>query len=156
MKSGFAAITRPLLDDDYFLMTTNAEERQAIQQHGDAAMKYSRPTTASTRARRIVRTTVSAAALAFAVSPFAGLAIASADYKESDFSACLERDMPTDYCCEHAGGVMRNGACIDPEDLKVPSGGVLQQVEGTPPPSKFPTGVRPGVLSNAPVLTVAP
>ena len=29
----------------------------------------------------------------------------------------LERDMPTDYCCEHAGGVMRNGACINPDDL---------------------------------------
>jgi hypothetical protein len=156
MKSGFAAIMRPLLDCDYFLMTTNAEERQAIQQQGDATMKHSRPTTTSTRKRRIVRTTVSAAALAFAVSPFGALAVASADYKESDFSACLERDMPTDYCCEHAGGVMRNGACIDPNDLLQPSGGVLQQVEGTPPPSKFPTGVRPGVLTNAPVLTLAP
>jgi hypothetical protein len=35
MKSGFAAITRPLLHRDYFLMTTNAEERQAIQQPGE-------------------------------------------------------------------------------------------------------------------------
>jgi hypothetical protein len=90
MKSGFAAITRRLVDDDHFLMTSNVEEQQAIQRQGDATMRH------STRARRIVRITVSAAALAFAVSPFAGLAIASADYKESDFSACLERDMPTD------------------------------------------------------------
>ena len=77
------------------------------------------PATDSARARWIVRTTLSAAALALAVSPFGELAVARADYKEVDFASCLERDMPTDYCCEHAGGVMRNGACIDPETLKV-------------------------------------
>jgi hypothetical protein len=79
------------------------------------------PATGSARGRRIALTTLSAAAVALAFSPFGGLAVASADYKEVDFASCLERDMPTDYCCEHAGGVMRNGACIDPETLKVPS-----------------------------------
>src|SRR5262245_15471971 len=103
------------------------------------------PATGSARGHRIARTTVSAAALALAFSPFAGLAVASAEYKEVDFASCLERDMPTDYCCEHAGGVMRNGACIDPETLKVPNVraeifGDFQQV----PPTKVPQGVFAG------------
>ena len=25
----------------------------------------------------------------------------------------------SDYCCEHSGGVVRQGACIDPDDLQV-------------------------------------
>ncbi|HEX2285570.1 MAG TPA: hypothetical protein VHI10_12245 [Mycobacterium sp.] len=104
----------------------------------------------SPRTRRLVRTTVSAAALAFAVSPFASLAVASADYKESDFASCLERDMPTDYCCEHAGGVMRNGACINPDDLRVPSGGVFQQAEPAQPVP--PTWRPPRVVATTPVL----
>jgi hypothetical protein len=103
------------------------------------------------KARRIVRTTLYAAALALAISPFGGLAVASADYKESDFAACLERDMPTDYCCEHAGGVMRNGACIDPEDLKVPSVQPSQILWEVQPVT--PTKVPPRVISDAPVLT---
>ena len=108
------------------------------------------PATGSARGRRIALTTLSAAAVALAFSPFGGLAVASADYKEVDFASCLERDMPTDYCCEHAGGVMRNGACIDPETLKVPSvraeilggfqSGEVQQV----PPTKVPAGVFAG------------
>jgi hypothetical protein len=114
-----------------------------------------RPATVSGRARRIVRTTLSAAALALAFSPFGGLAVASADYKEVDFASCLERDMPTDYCCEHAGGVMRNGACIDPETLKVPSAraeilGDLQQGNFQQVP---PTKVPPRVIADGPTLT---
>ena len=89
-------------------------------------------TTHHTRIRRIVRTAMFSGALALAVSPFASLAIASAEYKESDFASCLERDMPTDYCCEHAGGVMRNGACINPDDLRAPSSGVFEQTPTTP------------------------
>ena len=118
-------------------------------------MKHSHATTGSTRARLIARATVSSAALALAVSPFGGLAVASADYKESDFASCLERDMPTDYCCEHAGGVMRNGACIDPQDLLQPSrvqtSGVFEEVQPVPP-----TKVPPRVVADMPVLAVAP
>jgi hypothetical protein len=116
-------------------------------------MQHSHPTAGSIRARRIVRTTLSAAALALAASSLGGLAVASADYKESDFASCLERDMPTDYCCEHAGGVMRNGACINPEDLKVPSvrqSGVFWEVEPVPP-----TRVPPRVVADMPTLTTA-
>lgn len=100
------------------------------------------PATASAPARRIVRTTVSAAALALAISPFGALAVASADYKDSDFEACMNRNMPTDYCCEHAGGVMRSGACIDPATLRV---AVVQQVP--------PTRVPPRAITGGPTLT---
>lgn len=72
--------------------------------------------TSPTRIRRLVQTTVAASGVVFAAGLFASHA--NADYKEQDFASCLERDMPTDYCCEHAGGVMRSGACIDPETLK--------------------------------------
>ena len=105
------------------------------------------PAEVSARARRIVRTTLSAAALALAISPLGGVAIASADYRDSDFEACMNRNMPTDYCCEHAGGVMRNGACIDPATLRVAISGGVQQV----PPTKAP----PRVIAGAPTLTAA-
>ena len=62
--------------------------------------------------------------------------------------------MPTDYCCEHAGGVMRNGACINPDDLRVPSGGAVLEVQPAPP-----THVPPRVntdLSSGAVLEVQP
>ena len=72
--------------------------------------------TSPTCLRRLVQTTLAASGFAFAAGLFASPA--NADYKEQDFASCLERDMPTDYCCEHAGGVMRSGACIDPETLK--------------------------------------
>jgi hypothetical protein len=101
------------------------------------------PAAVSARARWIARTTLSAAALAVAISPFAGLAVASADYKDSDFEACMNRNMPTDYCCEHAGGVMRNGACIDPATLRVANPGGVQQV----PPTKVPPRTIAGVAT---------
>ena len=125
-------------------------------------------TTHNTRIRRIVRTAVFSGALALAVSPFASLAIASAEYKESDFASCLDRDMPTDYCCEHAGGVMRNGACINPDDLRAPSSGVFEQTPTTPtkrpPVTTVPTGVfeqvtkasptpKPGSVVTGPITT---
>lgn len=113
-----------------------------------------RPATVSAPARWIGRATLSAGVLALAASPFAALAVANADYKESDFASCLERDMPTDYCCEHAGGVMRNGACINPDDLRIPSGGAVLEVQPVPP-----TNVPPRViadLSSGTLLEVQP
>lgn len=112
------------------------------------------PVTVSAPARWIVRATMAAGALAVAASPFGALAVANADYKESDFASCLDRDMPTDYCCEHAGGVMRNGACINPDDLRIPSGGAVLEVQPVPP-----TNVPPRViadLSSGAVLEVRP
>ncbi|HUL98963.1 MAG TPA: hypothetical protein VLU24_06015 [Mycobacterium sp.] len=116
-------------------------------------------------ARRIARTAVFSGALALAVSPFASLAIASAEYKESDFASCLERDMPTDYCCEHAGGVMRNGACIDPDELLQVSPADTQPTPARRPEvSQLPTGVfeqvttptrtpKPGAVATVPITT---
>jgi hypothetical protein len=72
--------------------------------------------TSRTCIRRLVQRTLVASGLVLAAGLF--VSPANADYKEQDFASCLERDMPTDYCCEHAGGVMRSGACIDPETLK--------------------------------------
>jgi hypothetical protein len=106
--------------------------------------------TASIRWHRLLPATFIAATAIIGGSAFGSIAVASADYKDSDFESCLNRDMPTDYCCEHAGGVMRNGACIDPETLKVPSSGVLQQDPQVPP-----TRVRPHVVIDVPTFNVA-
>lgn len=130
------------------------------------------PVTVPSPGRWIVRATLSAGVLALAAGPFGALAVANADYKESDFASCLERDMPTDYCCEHAGGVMRQGACINPDDLRIPSGGAVLEVQpGSPtnvPPRVVadvssetvlevqpapPTKVPPRVIADAPTLT---
>ena len=110
--------------------------------------------TGAAPARWIVRATLSAGVLTLAAIPFGALAVANADYKETDFASCLERDMPTDYCCEHAGGVMRNGACINPEDLLLPSGGAVLEVQPDPP-----TNIPPHVitdLGSGAVLEVQP
>lgn len=106
---------------------------------------------------RILRIAFFSGAFALIASPLASIAVANADYKESDFASCLERDMPTDYCCEHAGGVMRNGACINPDDLRVPSSGVFQQADPTTPPKRPPvTSVPTGVFEQAVTATTAP
>lgn len=112
------------------------------------------PITVSSPSRWIMRAAMSAGALALAAAPFGALAVANADYKESDFASCLERDMPTDYCCEHAGGVMRNGACINPDDLRLPSGGAVLEVQPDPPGNVPPYVV--GDLSSGSVLEVQP
>ena len=133
-----------------------------------------RPVTVSSPARWMVRATLSAGVLALAASPLGALAVANADYKESDFASCLERDMPTDYCCEHAGGVVRNGACINPDDLRLPSGGAVLEVQPDPPTHVPPrvvtdlssgtfvevqpaptTKVPPRVSADGPVLTTS-
>ncbi|ULE34994.1 hypothetical protein [Mycobacterium sp. IDR2000157661] len=102
--------------------------------------------------RRLVRTAVVASG--FAVTAALFTFPANAEYKEQDFASCLERDMPTDYCCEHAGGVMRTGACIDPETLK----NAVEPANPALPPRQLPdvtgpplTEVDPG---RAPVCTL--
>ena len=114
-------------------------------------------TTANDTVRRVVRTALFSGAFALVISPFASSALANADYKESDFASCLERNMPTDYCCEHAGGVMRNGACINPDDLRVPSSGVFQQADPTTPPKRPPVYTVPsGVFEQSVTATQQP
>jgi hypothetical protein len=90
------------------------------------------------RIRRVVGAGVFAAAMAFAASPFGHPAVARADYNDADFESCMNRNMPTDYCCEHAGGVMRNGACVDPATLRVQG-----PVQTSPTRRPLPPGVAP-------------
>jgi hypothetical protein len=106
--------------------------------------------TAAIRWHRFMPATFIAATAIIGGSAFGSIAVANADYKDSDFESCMNRDMPTDYCCEHAGGVMRNGACIDPETLMVPSSAVLQQDPQAPS-----TTVRPNVVADLPTFNVA-
>jgi hypothetical protein len=77
------------------------------------------------RIRRVVSAGVFAAAMAFTASPLGQPAVARADYSETEFEACMNR------CCEHAGGVMRSGACIDPATLR-------QQGPGQTSPTRHP------------------
>ena len=74
------------------------------------------------RARRFRRTSVLIAALGIAVSPFGSLAVAAATYDADWYDWCMSNlDEGSDYCCEHAGGVVRQGACINPDALLQPT-----------------------------------
>lgn len=90
------------------------------------------------RIRRVVGAGVFAAAMAFTASPLGQPAVARADYSDKDFEDCMNRNMPTDYCCEHAGGVMRGGACIDPATLREQG-----PVQTSPTRRPLPPGVAP-------------
>ncbi len=87
------------------------------------------------RIRRVVGAGVFAAAMAFTAGPLGQSAVARADYNDNDFADCMNRNMPTDYCCEHAGGVMRGGACIDPATLR-------RRARCKPPPTDAPAPAR--------------
>ena len=97
------------------------------------------------RIRRVVGAGVFAAAMAFTAGPLGQSAVARADYNDNDFTDCMNRNMPTDYCCEHAGGVMRGGACIDPATLRM-QGPVQTPPTRRPLPGLAPpaTAVNPG------------
>ncbi len=98
------------------------------------------------RIRLVVSAGVFAAVMAFTASPLGQLAAAHADYNDQDFADCMNRNMPTDYCCEHAGGVMRNGACIDPATLMLQGEGPVQT---GPTLRQLPPGVAtPATLVN--------
>ena len=71
--------------------------------------------TPTTRVRRLARTTLLSAALALAVSPFAHPAIARADFNRDFYDFCIKNlGQGNDYCCAHAGGVVKGGGCVDP------------------------------------------
>jgi hypothetical protein len=78
-------------------------------------MKMVRPRTfdpRSTRLRRLACTTTLCVALALAVSPFAHPAIARADYDQQFYKFCISNlGQGVDYCCAHAGGVVKDGTC---------------------------------------------
>jgi hypothetical protein len=68
------------------------------------------------RVRRLVRATLLTAALALAASPFAHPAVARADPPNPDFYKWCMQNLTAgmDYCCAHAGGVVKDGKCGDP------------------------------------------
>jgi hypothetical protein len=67
------------------------------------------------RARRLVRATLFTAALALVANPLAHPAIARADVNQEFYSYCIKSlGQGNDYCCAHAGGVVRGGGCVDP------------------------------------------
>jgi hypothetical protein len=69
----------------------------------------------ATRVRRLVRATVLSAALALVASPFAHPAIARADFNPDFYKFCINSlGQGNDYCCAHAGGVVKGGQCADP------------------------------------------
>jgi hypothetical protein len=71
--------------------------------------------TPTTRVRRLVRATLLSAALALLVSPFAHPAIARADFNEDFYHFCIKSlGQGNDYCCAHAGGVVKDWKCADP------------------------------------------
>jgi len=66
------------------------------------------------RVRRLVGATLFSAALALVVSPFAHPVVARADYDPSFYDFCIKNlGQGVDYCCAHAGGVVKGGKCVD-------------------------------------------
>lgn len=104
-------------------------------------------TTASARParmRRGVRAGLIAAALALGAGPFGHLAVAHADFNQNWFDWCMNNlEEGHEYCCEHSGGVIRSGACVDPATLRASLGPIVTG----------PTRPLPPVVTG-PTLTV--
>lgn len=87
---------------------------------------------------------------ALAAVVFGQPASARADFNQNFYDWCMNNlDEGSDYCCEHAGGVVRTGACIDPATLRV-DGGLQTTPSRTfkvPPEILAPqaTAVNPGM-----------
>jgi hypothetical protein len=64
---------------------------------------------------RVVRATSFGVAFALVASLFAHPAIARADFNQEFYYFCIKNlGQGNDYCCAHAGGVVRGGGCVDP------------------------------------------
>lgn len=97
------------------------------------------------RVRRLVGMTLFTAVLALAASPFGQLAIARADFSQDSFDWCMNNlSEGVDYCCEHAGGVVRTGACVDPATLRIQGGG-----GATVQPTRHPLPIVTGPPATA-------
>jgi len=81
-------------------------------------MMTTRPT--ATPARRVwVRwlgcAALFGAALALVVSAFVHPVTARADFDQVFYDFCIQQlGQGKDYCCAHAGGVIRDGECVNP------------------------------------------
>jgi hypothetical protein len=99
----------------------------------------------SGRTRLLIGAGLAAAAIGLGAGPLGLAAVASAQYNADWYDWCMNNlEEGSDYCCEHSGGVVRGGACIDPDDL-------LATVEDTRDvgPSGPLHPVRPEVVAPA-------
>ena len=87
----------------------------------------------SARVRRLIGGgAVLIAVLAAAAGPFVHPAIARADFDKNFYDWCMNNlGGGNDYCCQHAGGVIRSGTCVDPATLRS---------QGASGPTTTPTG----------------
>jgi hypothetical protein len=101
------------------------------------------------RTRLLVGASLAAAAIGVGAGPLGLAAVASAQYNADWYDWCMNNlDEGSDYCCEHSGGVVRGGACIDPDDLRAPLEN-LQEVQPTGPVHPFrPEAVAPAVIGT--------
>lgn len=78
----------------------------------------------SVRVRRLIGgAAVLIAVLAAGASPFVHPAIVRADVDQNFYDWCTNNlGEDNEYCCEHAGGVIRNGACVNPATLRSQGG----------------------------------
>jgi hypothetical protein len=95
------------------------------------------------RTRFLLGATLAAAAIGVGAGPLGLAAVASAQHDANWYDWCMNNlDEGSDYCCEHSGGVVRGGACIDPDDLRAPLQD-MQVLEPSGPTHPF----NPGVIS---------
>ncbi len=100
---------------------------------------------AHNRMRLLAASAMAFAALGLGAGPVELAAIASAQYNADWYDWCMNHlEEGSDYCCEHSGGVVRGGACINPDDLRAP----LENIDlGPSGPVIHPT--RPEVIKPA-------
>jgi hypothetical protein len=104
----------------------------------------------TTRVRRLAYGALFAAAFGLTASLLGHPAIARADFSQDFYDWCMNNlSEGNEYCCEHAGGVIRQGACIDPATLKIQGGGGSTTTTRHPLPPGImappATAVNPGV-----------
>jgi hypothetical protein len=95
------------------------------------------------RTRLLIGASLAAAAIGIGAGPLGLAAVASAQYNADWYDWCMNNlDEGSDYCCEHSGGVVRGGACINPDDLRAP----LQDIREVEPAGPVHP-IRPEVIS---------
>jgi hypothetical protein len=93
------------------------------------------------RTRLLIGASLATAAIGLGAGPLSLAPAANAQYDADFYDWCMNNlDEGSDYCCEHSGGVVRSGACIDPDDL-------LATVDVGPSRPVHP--IRPGVVAPA-------
>jgi len=129
-----------------------SNKENITMKHSRRELTTDHPATVSARARRIARTTLSAAALALAISPFSGLAVASAEWDIEKYDQCIVEHanlgLPFQhlvaYCCDQSGGIVAKDKVTGAYFCRAPDPEV-QGGDETPPPPKVVVPTVPGV-----------